>query len=387
MEEHVGAEASLWEPVLPEERARLVNLCAYWTKDRELAQDLAQETLIEAWRHRQKLRDASGRSRWLSAIARNVCLRWRREHTQNLARSAEGDEEVRFALEALPDPRVDLEIELEWEELAELLDRALALLPSDTREALVQKYILESPQAEIAARLGVTEGAVEARLKRGKLALHRILTTDLRETAATYGLIGADSLEWQQTRIWCAECGQQRLCGKLPDGTGAFELHCPKCSWEPDIFFAQTMRMPFLDVVKGYKASLRRFMSWMDGYLRPALATGTVQCRSCGHATPLHLQMPPWVPARLRERRGVYVKCEACGNSSYEELDFLALNLAEGQAFWRKHPRVRTLLQQEIDFEGHPALLVRFESITDLAQLHVVVARENYRVLGVRANP
>ncbi|HSH83264.1 MAG TPA: sigma-70 region 4 domain-containing protein, partial [Herpetosiphonaceae bacterium] len=60
----------------------------------------------------------------------------------------------------------------------------LALLPPTTRSALVARYVLELPQAEISSRLGVSEGAVEARLHRGKLALRRVLAAELREEAA-----------------------------------------------------------------------------------------------------------------------------------------------------------------------------------------------------------
>jgi RNA polymerase sigma-70 factor (ECF subfamily) len=64
------------------ERARLVRLCAVLTGDAEAAEDFAQETLLEAWRHRHKLTDTCGADRWLTAIARNVCLRWGRRPRQ-----------------------------------------------------------------------------------------------------------------------------------------------------------------------------------------------------------------------------------------------------------------------------------------------------------------
>src|SRR5215218_2430569 len=66
------------------QRARLVQLCAALTRDRHAAEDLAQETLLEAWRNREKLHDASGAERWLAAIARNVCLRWARRRGHEL---------------------------------------------------------------------------------------------------------------------------------------------------------------------------------------------------------------------------------------------------------------------------------------------------------------
>ncbi|MBI3971765.1 MAG: sigma-70 family RNA polymerase sigma factor [Chloroflexi bacterium] len=66
-----------------------------------------------------------------------------------------------------------MELELERAELADLLDRAMALLPPETRLVLVERLIEQIPQAEVALRLGLSEGAVEARLHRGKLALRR----------------------------------------------------------------------------------------------------------------------------------------------------------------------------------------------------------------------
>lgn len=65
--------------ISPQEHARLVRLCATITGSSEAAEDLAQETLLEAWRHLEGLRDPEKRSQWLSGIARNVCLRWKRK--------------------------------------------------------------------------------------------------------------------------------------------------------------------------------------------------------------------------------------------------------------------------------------------------------------------
>ena len=72
--------------ISPQERTRLVRLCAAITGDREVAEDLAQETLFEAWRHLEGLRDPQKRSQWLTGIARNICRRWRRQRGLDLAR-------------------------------------------------------------------------------------------------------------------------------------------------------------------------------------------------------------------------------------------------------------------------------------------------------------
>lgn len=153
----------------PDERSRIVRLCARFTGDAEAAEDLAQETLIEAWRHAAQLRDEAARRSWLSGIARNVCLRWARRRGQ------EGSRIVRFgAVEALPggnDPAGD------WEraELALLLDGALGLLSPEDRRVLVLRYVEGLSHAAIGARLGVSAGAVAVRVHRARLALRRAL--------------------------------------------------------------------------------------------------------------------------------------------------------------------------------------------------------------------
>src|SRR3954452_25027846 len=114
--------AAIWE-----ERQRLVRLCTTITGDRDAAEDLAQETLLEAWRNQHKLTDSEGAGAWLTAVARNVCLRWTTRRRDDVP------------VAEVPEQAVELEFELEREDLAELLDGALELLPAASREVLVQR--------------------------------------------------------------------------------------------------------------------------------------------------------------------------------------------------------------------------------------------------------
>src|SRR5919202_570691 len=161
-----------WESVLPVERTRLVRLSARLSGDYEAAEDLAQETLLEAWRVRHRLTDPRGYAPWLSAIARNVCLRWARRRGQQPAQLSlrdEADEIPALNAQMPPGAAYDVELELERDELATLLDRALALLPAETRTVLVERYVEETPLAEVAAWLRISEGTLAVRLNRGKL--------------------------------------------------------------------------------------------------------------------------------------------------------------------------------------------------------------------------
>jgi RNA polymerase sigma factor (sigma-70 family) len=76
---------------LASERARLVRLCARLSGSNAAAEDLAQEALLEAWRAREKVRDVATIMPWLSAIARNVCHRYLRQHGRDRAHLLHGD--------------------------------------------------------------------------------------------------------------------------------------------------------------------------------------------------------------------------------------------------------------------------------------------------------
>src|SRR5260221_13255506 len=75
-----------FEAMLRAERPLLVRLCRRLTGSDAAAEDVAQETLLEAWRHADMLTDATGASRWLAAIARNVARRWARRQGRDAAR-------------------------------------------------------------------------------------------------------------------------------------------------------------------------------------------------------------------------------------------------------------------------------------------------------------
>ena len=172
--------ANLWRDL---DRARLVRLCAAVSGDRHAAEDLAQETLLEAWRIRRKLREPAGFEPWLSAIARNVCRRWARRLGRELPATSLGAETF-----AEPRDVLDLEAELERTEMAELVDRALGALPAVSREAMRQRYVDDRSVTEIAHRTGSTPDAVSMRLARGRAHLRRSLAGDLRQEAESLGL-------------------------------------------------------------------------------------------------------------------------------------------------------------------------------------------------------
>ncbi len=212
-----AAEPTTLEARLLTQRNQLIRLCAQLTSDAMLAEDLAQETLLVAWQNGHQLRDSARWAQWLTGIARNLCHNWlRKQRTADcLVNMYDVDSPDAPADSAdIPDA-FDLEVELERQELALLLDRALAQLPALTRTILIERYIHDAPQAEVAHQLQISEGAVEARIHRGKLTLRRLLTTELQEEAAALGLGIVLADDWQKTRLWCPSCGERYLQGRF----------------------------------------------------------------------------------------------------------------------------------------------------------------------------
>jgi RNA polymerase sigma factor (sigma-70 family) len=383
----VAENAGSWDLTLPAERARLVRLCACLTGNSDAAEDLAQETLVEAWRHAHKLHDPSGRDRWLAAIARNVCRRWLRARGRERARRAYESLDTNAAepVDGLAD-ELDVEVELEQHELAQLLNRALVLLPPVTRQILIESYVEESSQAEVAARLGLSEGAVAMRLRRGTLAFRRVLAADLSQEAATYGLIDEAMQEWHETRIWCSSCGQRRYMGAYNQRTSDLVLQCPACRYS-GVNLAHIDRGEPLRGGKGHRSALSRLMACADGYFRRALAHGMVPCGTCARPVLLRMGMPDYVPSAIRHLRGMHLRCDRCGCAHDLTLAGLALWSPAGRRFWRAHPRLRTLPEREVEAAGRAALVTSFESIADTARLDVVSARDTYEILSVHGAP
>jgi RNA polymerase sigma-70 factor (ECF subfamily) len=370
------------EPWGEADRRRLVRLCAAVTGDREAAEDLAQETLLEAWRNAHKLRDPAGRDRWLAAIARNVCRRWARRRGQEPGSLASQ------AIESADSRSVDVEAELERTELADLLDRALGYLPPDTREVLIHRYVHDSPHAEIGARLGLSEDAVSMRISRGKALLRRLLASQLRDDASPYGFLDASDAGWQQTRVWCPECGRGKLLVRREAPPGVASFRCPAC--DPDSSAPSSeyrLDNPFFAELVGSlvrpTAILARAADWSSGYFAPGAGGKGGACTRCGRPVDIRRYRRDDLPVDRMCRRGLYAECEACGEQVSSSVAGLALSLPEVRGFRRHHPRTRALPGKPVGYQGMRAILLRYEDFLGSSGVDVVFARDSLRVLAV----
>ncbi len=133
--------------------------------DAQVAEDLAQETMLTVWRKAALYSSGKGSAAtWIFTIARNLRIdRLRREVPfQELPDAHEAEA---AADEAPPD-----EIASQRERQARV-QTVLSTLPDDQREIVVLAYIDGLSHSEIARRVGVPLGTVKSRMR---LAYNRI---------------------------------------------------------------------------------------------------------------------------------------------------------------------------------------------------------------------
>ena len=160
------------DPWSPAQRARLVRLCAA----------VVGPARPRTWRRRRSSRPgASGRSSSTRPVPTPGSARSRA--TSAAATSASTATTGPSPPTRVPEQRHrDLD-RLEREDVVDLLERALALLPEATSAALVGHYVDELSHAEIAERIGTTADAVSMRVSRGRARLRHLLETEFRDQA------------------------------------------------------------------------------------------------------------------------------------------------------------------------------------------------------------
>lgn len=141
-------------------------------RDRELARDAVQESLVRAWRDLPGLRDPVRFDAWLHRLTVHACLdlaRQRRRRVTEVELDPTGVAGLGDATDSLV--------------LRDQLDRALARLEPEHRAVVVLHYYLGLPLPEAAGSLGIPLGTAKSRLHRAITVLRRIVEPDERDAA------------------------------------------------------------------------------------------------------------------------------------------------------------------------------------------------------------
>jgi RNA polymerase sigma-70 factor (ECF subfamily) len=132
---------------------------AWLSRDRTIAEDVVQESLLRAWKSLESLRDDAAAKHWLLTIVRRENARYferRRLETVDV-------DDLTPSQEALLANQPD-------HELDDVRD-AIYRLDDDYREPLVLQVLMGYSTNEIGELMGLRQGAVLTRLHRARLKL------------------------------------------------------------------------------------------------------------------------------------------------------------------------------------------------------------------------
>jgi RNA polymerase sigma-70 factor, ECF subfamily len=134
---------------------------AFWLcRDRNVAEDLVQETCLRAWKNWQNLNDVQASKQWLFTILRREHARLYQTSKLMLVDMETDELEDLVSYDAMP--------ELE-------LNDMLEQLPVTYREPLLLQVVGGFSCLEIAAMVDTTEAAVMARVSRARRMLRELL--------------------------------------------------------------------------------------------------------------------------------------------------------------------------------------------------------------------
>ena len=139
---------------------------------REDAAECVNDAYLGAWRAIPPERPERLRA-WVCRVVRNIALARRRKNTA-ARRDASFDVALGELEDALASPG-EMGDALEARELAHMLEGFLDTLSAENRAIFVRRYWFSDSCAEIATRVGISEGNVTVRLTRLRRALRKYL--------------------------------------------------------------------------------------------------------------------------------------------------------------------------------------------------------------------
>lgn len=381
-------------------RPRLLRIARAFGVSPESAEDIAQETMLRAWRGLASLRALDSIDSWLDAICRNQCRMYlraqrRAPEPERLAQSSgegstgEGD----TITEDVADPHgLDPLEAIEAEDATRLLERAFAYISPDDRALLEERYLNERPPNEMADLLDISPHALEARVHRARVRLRRALTGPLHGETTDFGLSITNTDAWRPTSINCHLCGHRKLLGRFEpaiNGRVELRLRCPDCSMSAassDVF--RSKGIASLEGLRAFRPALTRSLAALAQRTSAALTVGSDVCLHCGQRAPRRVVTAREFPSFLTQsgqRHWVVAPCPrpGCpGLGSWAALDALIGAEPTAQRFIADHRRWVTAPEDEIDWQGTDAIRFQLRDMASAERLTIVASHSTLLTLA-----
>lgn len=141
---------------------RLIGYLTVLTGSRTDAEEIAQDTFVQALRHWSRIRKYDDPTAWLHRVATGMAIsRARRAQVARRGLRKLGAD-LADSVDVSPETRLDL-------------DAALTNLPINHRAVLLLHHVNDYPIKAVARMLGIPQGTVKSRLARARAALQPML--------------------------------------------------------------------------------------------------------------------------------------------------------------------------------------------------------------------
>ena len=174
-----GRDVAHRELITRYERA-VFSLVFRMVRDRELAEDLTQDTFVKVLSHLDRYRSDFKFSSWLFKIANNVAIdHLRRKQLDTVSIDGSPHAASAAAVEAsridIADDAENALDEMEARELGTSIERAIALLRPEYRSCIMLRHVEGRSYEEIASTLDLPLGTVKTYIHRARHELRRAL--------------------------------------------------------------------------------------------------------------------------------------------------------------------------------------------------------------------
>jgi RNA polymerase sigma-70 factor (ECF subfamily) len=169
-----AGETGLFEVVMRRYNQRLYRIARAILRDDAEAEDVTQQTYLNAYRHLDQFAGRAMFSTWLTKIA--VHEAWARARRRGRFEENEAvRDRDRESMDAVKTPGPDPERQAFSGELRALIDSAIEALPEHYRAVFVMREVEGMSTAESAECLEITEQTAKTRLHRARLLLRENL--------------------------------------------------------------------------------------------------------------------------------------------------------------------------------------------------------------------
>jgi len=177
----IAGDQRAWNQLVSGQHRRIYAICYRFTNSQSDAEDLTQDVFLKVYRNLENFDASKGSFQtWLTTLARNMLVdHFRRTKleraTDSMDVSLSGEDDGPTMAERLPDTGQNQEQYVAGLQLKATIQKALAELSPELREAVILRDLEDMDYKEIAVVLKIPEGTVKSRISRGRAELGRLL--------------------------------------------------------------------------------------------------------------------------------------------------------------------------------------------------------------------